>query len=66
MKLADYAAALSRIVAMPKTTEDDAYQAGRDSIINGTSETNCHFRFFMRPELAAAWSRGSKEARNES
>lgn len=49
---------VDRTVALSKTTTDDAYKAGQDYAANGANEGNCHFRFFMRPELTAAWEAG--------
>lgn len=45
-----------------RKTEEEAYEAGRDSALNGPNESNCHFAFFAAPELTAAWERGRDEA----
>lgn len=38
--------------------EEEAYKAGRDCALNGSSTTNCHFSLFATPELMRAWEMG--------
>lgn len=52
-----------RILPPPSPTEDEAYEAGKSSVINGANTKNCHFRFFAKPELTRAWERGAADAR---
>lgn len=47
-----------RTAALSATTADDAWSAGQDYAANGANNDNCHCRFFMRPELTAAWEAG--------
>jgi len=48
-----------------KTTLAECYQAGRQSVLIGATEENCHFRFFGSPESTAEWERGARDARQE-
>jgi len=43
-------------------TEQQAYEAGSDARLRGPNTTNCHFRYFARPELTAAWEQGKAGA----
>lgn len=41
----------------------DAYEAGKDSVINGANTENCNFRIFSTPEKTKAWERGVADAK---
>jgi len=45
-----------------ETDEDRAYGAGFDCGRNGANDENCHFKYFTKPELAAAWEGGKRAA----
>lgn len=42
-----------------------AYEAGKDSHINGPSIRNCHFGFFSTPEKTKAWEKGVADAKEQ-
>lgn len=45
--------------------EHAAYVAGRDCALNGSNTINCHFKYFTRPALTAAWEMGKKNGETE-
>ena len=47
------------------TTEAEAHEAGRSSVIDGPNQTNCHFRYFRTQAFTAAWEQGAAEAAKE-
>ncbi len=50
---------------MTDITEQQAYEFGRSSVIDGPDETNCHFTVFATPQLTSAWEKGAAEAKQE-
>ena len=49
---------IKRIATASNATTADAFDAGRDAGMDGTTISNSHFRFFASPERSAAWQRG--------
>ncbi|MES2134477.1 MAG: hypothetical protein V4506_19175 [Bacteroidota bacterium] len=41
--------------------EKAAYAAGYDCGLNGVTESNCDFKFFMNPNHTKEWERGKKD-----
>lgn len=39
---------------------------GYDSIINGSTTTNCSFSLFSSPEKTKAWEKGREKAKNDN
>ena len=44
--------------AVKPPTLDEAWRMGRDCVLNGPNDKNCHFRFFATPQLTQAWTEG--------
>lgn len=40
------------------TSLEGAYEAGRDSVLNGSSTRNSHYAYFATPELKQSWESG--------
>lgn len=41
-----------------QSSQQGAYEAGRDCGLNGPDTRNCHFRIFGSPEQTKSWERG--------
>lgn len=52
--------AASRMQAPKNVNETDAFEAGKDSAINGPTPENCHYSYFETVALADAWERGKQ------
>lgn len=52
--------AASRMQPAKNVTEAEAFEAGKDSVLNGANSENCHYSFFESPELSEAWECGKK------
>jgi hypothetical protein len=50
---------------MMKKTAAEADAAGFDAGRNGANLTNCHFAFFLLPELTRAWESGYARAKGD-
>ena len=50
--------AASRMLPARNVTEKEAFEAGKDSALNGADQENCHYSFFESSALADAWERG--------
>lgn len=42
-----------------------AYEFGRDAVINGANTTNCNFKIFESELLKGAWQKGHDDAKRE-
>ena len=50
-------------LALPRSSNKEAYDAGYDSVINGANTENCNFRYFMSKRAKNEWERGASDAR---
>jgi hypothetical protein len=46
----------------PLANVEDAYRMGRDYVLSGPNEDNCHFRLFATPDNTRAWEKGKIDA----
>ena len=52
--------AASKMLPAKEVNEADAFEAGKDSVLNGASQENCHYSYFANAALADAWERGKQ------
>ena len=50
---------------IPELSEEECYDAGYSSVVDGADTDNSHFKFFTTPERTAAWERGVAAARRD-
>ena len=55
---------LSKLIP-PVYSENECYEAGFDSGLNGSNSTNCHFSYFATKEKMERWEKGSKDGEQE-
>lgn len=53
---------LSKVLSIPKVSQEEAYSYGFDCEVNGANQTNCHFSIFSSKENTKAWEQGKKAA----
>lgn len=52
----------SKMRPAKKVSLSDAFEAGRDTVLNGPNVDNCHFSYFDTVALSSEWERGRKSA----
>jgi hypothetical protein len=62
--LLDLPEPIRQALNLPRLTPAAAYRNGYNAGRDGTTDTNCHFANFARPELTAAWQRGNDDAKD--